>query len=134
MDITTGEWRSFLAGVATGGRLSTPVKSGARRSSSITTISTPRRIGAREAISLHVGRVNGVRGQLVKVPVFISNNNVNENGVGLAGFISSMRFDSHNLAYVGVLREAWDGSFVVNETGVSRGSIVTGKQIGRAHV
>ena len=117
MDITTGEWRSFLAGVATGGRLSTPVKSGARRSSSITTISTPRRIGAREAISLHVGRVNGVRGQLVKVPVFISNNNVNENGVGLAGFISSMRFDSHNLPFLLALTlQVWSSSCLTGFT------------------
>ena len=126
--ISDAKWKAFGLGLAFGGRLSTPIKSGNRRVTTGGANAVPKRIGVKDAITLNVGRVEGVRGKSYRVPVYISNNNVNNNGVGLAGYVALLRFDVTGLAFSSVeVSSEWSGSFLVDKSGVKAGYLkVTG--------
>ena len=134
IQLTDKEWFAYTMALLVGGRISIPTKSGKKTGGSSYVITEPKKLGAKDSISVHCGVVKGVRGGIVKVPIYVSNNNILENGVGLAGFLVDLRFDPTLLVYQGVEQGLWEGSLSVDDgkigQGIFRSSGYRGKEQG----
>jgi len=115
---------SFLAGLIVGARWTTLVKTPNIR---VGVTTPPKRkqtnIGAKNVVTLSLGKKEGERGQSVNIPVYLSNNDPTRigNAIGVGGFILDIRFNPDYVQYTGYSKVDWDGSVTVDTSNVASG-------------
>ena len=107
MNITENQRRSFLLGLILGRRFVSLKKSDNVIQSGTVVNKVPASVNKGDTLTLKFGSKNGVRGELVKVPVSIVNNSAYNKGV--AGFIIHQNFNPNYLEYVDFELDGWGG-------------------------
>src|SRR5690606_24273271 len=80
-------------------------------------------VGAKNVVTLSLGKREGERGQSVNIPVYLSNNDPTRigNAIGVGGFILDIRFNPDYVQYTGYSKVDWDGSVTVDTSNVASG-------------
>lgn len=79
----------------------------------ITTTIGKKGLNTADMLTLAVGKVEGVRGQYIDIPVYINNNAADNRGV--AGFQLKMSYNTDYLDFISISKSVyWTGSFVSN--------------------
>ena len=112
MNITENQRRSFLLGLILGRRFVSLKKSDNVIQSGTAENKEPASVNKGDTLTLKYGSKNGIRGELVKLPVSILNIDAFDskmNNQGIAGFIIDQRFNPDYLEYVDFELDGWGG-------------------------
>lgn len=107
MNLTENQRRSFMLGLMIGRRFCSLKKTTGVVQSGTVVNKKPSSVNKGDVLTLKYGSKNGVRGELVKIPISIVNNSSYNEGV--AGFIVDMGYDPNYLEYVDFELDAWSG-------------------------